>query len=362
MQTYRILIINLGSTSTKLAYCENDKFIIRENLTHEAEEIMKCPTFYDQYDIRITAIEDFLVRHDIKLEELDAISSRSGQTEPVRGGTYRVNLAMIEQNKSGRYANHINNIGPWIAYELCKKSKRAIPYITDATKTDEMEPLARYSGLKEIPRISTVQALNIKAMSKYYAEQNNKKFEDLNLVIAMLGGGISVLAMKEGKMIDCPDGIEGEGPFCNNRCLSVPIGPLVKLCYSGKYDLNGMMRHINGEAGLIAYLGTTNIQEIMTRIENGDEYAKEVMEAMCYQTAKEIGAMATVLKGDIDAILIIGGMANVPFIVDQIKERVSFIAPIAVLPGEREMEALAEGAYEALTGKREVHEFIPKEV
>ena len=177
----------------------------------------------------------------------------------------------------------------------------------------------------------------------------------------MLGGGIGVCAIRDGRMVDAPDALEGEGPFSNNRCCTVPIGQLVKLCYSGKYDREGMLRHINGEAGLMSYLETTDIRTIISMIEGGDQYAEEVLDAMCYQTAKEIGAMAAVLEGKVDAILLIGGMANVPFITRHIIDRVKFIAPVEIMPGEREMEALAQGSYRALTGQIPTLEFIPKE-
>ncbi len=196
-------------------------------------------------------------------------------------------------------------------------------------------------------------------MARYYARTISRKYEDLNLVVVMLGGGISVVAHKKGRMIDGPDGLEGDGPFSNNRSGGLPVGPLVKLCYSGKYDLKGMMHHINGEAGLMSYLGTTDIRGIQKQIDAGDKYAAEVIDAMCYQTAKDVGAYATVLKGEVDAILLIGGMANSACITGKIKERVSFIAPVVVLPGEREMEALCESAYDALTGKAEIQEFVP---
>lgn len=175
----------------------------------------------------------------------------------------------------------------------------------------------------------------------------------------MLGGGITVAAHQKGRMIDGPDGLEGDGTFSNNRCCTVPVGQLVKLCYSGKYDLKGMMKHINGEAGLMAYLGTTDIRGIEKAINEGDAYAEEVLDAMCYQTAKDIGAYATVLKGQVDAILLIGGMANSQFITEHIIDRVSFIAPVVVLPGEREMESLCLTSYDALCGKEEIQQFIP---
>lgn len=333
MKVYKILVINLGSTSTKVAYYENEECIIRESLTHDSEKLKICKRYTDQYELRRDAIEKFMADNHISLDDLDAIAPRGGQTEPIAGGTWTINEDMLVQTQSGEYGNHVCNLGPWIAYDLCKESNHAVPLTTDTPTTDEMNPIARYSGLKEIDRVSCVQALNTKAMARYYAETNGKDFKDIRVISAMLGGGIGIVAIRDGKMVDAPDALEGEGPFSNNRCCTVPVGRLVKLCYSGKYDLPGMIRHINGEAGLMAYLGTTDLRAIMKRIEDGDKYAEEVIDAMCYQTAKEIGAMATVLEGKVDAILLVGGMANIPFIVDHIKKRVEFIAPVVVMAG-----------------------------
>lgn len=359
MESKKILVINFGSTSTKIAYYEDDKCLIKDGLTHDVEAIKACKDVTDQYGLRKEAILAFMDEHGIKLDELDSVTSRGGQTEPIVGGTYRINDAMVEQVRSGEYGHHVCGVGVLVAYDLCQESAHAIPLTTDTPTTDEMEPVARYSGLKEIERVSCVQALNTKAMARYYAEQNGKKFEDVRVITVMLGGGIGVCAIRDGRMVDAPDALEGEGPFSNNRCCTVPVGKLVKLCYSGKYDLKGMIRHINGEAGLMAYLGTTDIRAIMAKIDDGDKYAEEVMEAMCYQTAKEVGAMAAVLEGKVDGILLIGGMANVPFIVEQIKKRVEFIAPVVVMPGEREMEALAGGSLRALNGEIPMLEFVP---
>ena len=360
--TTKILVINFGSTSTKIAYYVDNKCVIKDSLTHDVEEIKKCSSVNDQYDLRKAAILDFMAKNGIELSELDSVTTRGGQTEPIEGGTYLINEAMVEQVRSGEYGHHVCGVGVLVAFDLCKESGKAVPLTTDTPTTDEMDSIARYSGLKEIPRVSCVQALNTKAMARYYAETHGMKFEDARIITVMLGGGIGVCAIRDGKMVDAPDGLEGEGPFSNNRCETVPIGRLIKLCYSGKYDLKGMLKHINGEGGLMSYLGTTDIRAIMKNIEDGDKYSEEVMDAMCYQTAKEIGAMATVLKGKVDAIILIGGMANVPFITEHITERVDFIAPVVIMAGEREMEALAEGSYKALNGEIPTKVFVPKEV
>ncbi len=354
---YKVVAINLGSTSTKIAYFINDECQISTSLSHDPQELAACKDIWDQYELRKKAVEAFLSDNQIVLEELDAFSSRGGHCEPVVGGTYRIDDAFRAQNRSGQYGVHVGNLGVEIAWELSQKSGRAVPVVTDLPTTDEFEPLARYSGLKEIPRESRFQALNHKAMARYYAESIGRRYEDLNLVVAMLGGGISVAAHKKGMMVDGPDALTGDGPFSNTRCCTVPIGSLVKLCYSGKYTEKEMLRHINGEAGLMSYLGTTDVRAITERAKAGDETCAEVLAAMCYQTAKNIGAYATVLKGDVDAVLLTGGMANSDYLTDMIKERVSFIAPVVVLPGEREMESLCLNAYKAVSGQIELKKF-----
>lgn len=356
----KIFAINLGSTSTKIAYYEDEKEVLKDTIRYVPEDFKDCATVFEQNEIRKRDILVYMDEHQIDKNSLDAFVSRGGQTEPIVSGVYRINDAMIEQVESGDYGVHICSVGCRIAIEITEGTK-ALPLTVDTPTTDEFQPIAKISGLKEIERQSCFQALNQKAMAKYYAKSIGKDYKDLNLVVAMLGGGISVVAHEKGRMVDGPDALEGEGPFSNNRCCSLPVGQLVKLCYSGKYDLKGMMKHINGEAGLMSYLGTTDIREIMRRIEAGDEYAELIMDAMCYQTAKDIGAYATVLKGNVDAILFIGGMANVEFITQHIKERVEFIAPVVVLPGEKEMESLCLSALDALNGKEEIKEFVPRE-
>lgn len=357
----RNIAINMGSTSTKIAYYEDGKCKVSENIQHNPEQLVAFKDIWEQQEYRKAAIDDFLLRHSINLDDLDAISSRGGHTEPIIGGTYRINEDMICQSRSGKYGTHVCNVGFQLAYEYAKASAKAIPMVTDLPTTDEFEPIARISGLSEISRRSCFQALNQRAMARHYADTIGKKYEDLNLVVAMLGGGISVVAHKKGRMVDGPDALVGEGPFSNNRCGTVPIGEIIKECYSGNYTLKEMLFHINGEGGLVSYLGTTDIRAIQSRALNGDEKAYLVLDAMCYQTAKEIGAQATVMNGKIDAIILTGGMANSEFLTTRIRERVEFIAPVVILPGEREMESLGMSAYRVLVGQEELREFVPSE-
>lgn len=354
----KMFAINLGSTSTKVAYYEDHTCVLKDSIRHDSEALKEFSTVFDQKEMRQCMILQYMKEHGIQMDDLDAFVTRGGQTEPIPGGVYEINETMVEQAMSGRYGVHVCSVGTSIALDVCR-GRKAIPLTVDTPTTDELEPLARYSGLKEITRQSCLQALNHKAMARYYAESQGKRYEDMNLVVCMLGGGITVAAHKNGRMVDAPDGLEGDGTFSNNRCCTVPVGQLVKLCYSGKYDLKSMMKHINGEAGLMSYLGTTDIIGIEKRIREGDSYAQEVLDAMCYQTAKDIGAYATVLKGQVDAILLIGGMANSEYITGHISERVSFIAPVVVLPGEREMESLCLSAYSALNGEIPIMKFVP---
>lgn len=361
MKEYKVLAMNLGSTSTKLAYYINDTCQIKHSIAHSSEEVNKSKDIWDQYEFRRDAILAFMKENGIELDELDAVSTRGGHCQSLEGGTYHINDSYRAQNRSGRYGIHVCNLGVEIANELAEKSDHAIAVTTDMPTTDELEPIARFTGLPEISRKASFQALNHRAMATYYAEQNGKNYEELNLIVVMLGGGISVAAHSGGRMIDGPDALTGDGPFSNNRCCTVPVGPLVDLCYSGKYTHAEMKRHINGDAGLLAYLGTTDVREIQKRIADGDSYAEQVLDAMCYQTAKDVGAYATVLKGKVDAILLIGGMANSEWITEHIRERVDFIAPVVVMPGEREMESLCLNAYKAVSGQIELKEFNLKE-
>lgn len=356
---YRICAINLGSTSTKIAYYEDETCVCKDSISHSARSLAAYASVFDQMALRRETVVGYLRDHGVSLDQLDALVSRGPQTEPVSSGVYRINRPMVEQAESGAYGVHVCSVGCRIAYDLAQEHGFAA-LTADTPCTDEFEPLARYSGLKEVSRHSRFQALNHKAMARFYAQGIGKRYEDLNLVVAMLGGGISVVAHKRGRMVDGPDALEGDGAFSNNRCCSVPVGQLVRLCYAGTYDLEGMLRHVNGEAGLYAYLRETDTRAIEASIAQGDEHAREVLDAMCYQTAKDIGAYATVLEGDVDAILMIGGMANSSYITSRIAQRVSFIAPVEVLPGEREMESLCLSALGALRGDVEVREFAPR--
>ena len=348
----KIIVINLGSTSTKIAYFEDDKCVVKKTYDHDASEVRQFNTIWEQKDYRNSIIEKFMEEVGVKKEELAAFVTRGGHTEPVVGGVYRINQKMLEQSASEKYGNHISDLGLQLANEYSKYG--AVPLTVDTPCTDEFEPLARYSGLKEIPRVSRFHALNQKAAARKYAASIGKEYEDLNLIVCHMGGGSSVAAHKHGLMVDGPNGLDGDGPFNTNRSCGLPVGALIDMCFSGQYTRKEMRRKINGLGGLMSYIGETDIRKIEENFDK--EGYKEALDAMCYQTAKEIGSMATVLKGNVDAIIFTGGIANSKYVMDNIKEHISYIAPIILEPGEFEMESLGTNAYLALIGKREIKE------
>lgn len=350
----KIFVINLGSTSTKIAYFLNDKMEFKETIKHPAKEIEKFNTIWEQFDFRKKALDEFMNSHNINVKDLDAVVSRGGHTEPLSSGVYLINEKMLEESRSMKYGNHVSDLGLQLAYAYSKEGP--IPFTVDTACTDEFEPLARYSGLKEIERVSRFHILNHKAVSRKYASDINKKYEDLNLVVCHMGGGTSVAAHKKGKIIDGNNGLDGDGPFSTDRSCGLPVGALIDMCYSGKYSYKEMRRKIKGLGGLMSYVGDTDVMEIEKKAKNNDNKCKEALEAMCYQTAKEIGAMSTVLDGNVDAILITGGIANSKYLMDMIIKRVSFIAPVHLYPGEFEMESLGTNAYKALIKKTEIKE------
>lgn len=343
-----ILAINPGSTSTKLAIFSGDKILEVENISHKPEELSKYKTIYDQKDMRTAVVEEW-VESKINPEEIVAVVGRGGLLRPMPGGTYGVTDQMIEDLKIGYQGQHASNLGGIIAKELSLKLN--VPaFIVDPVSVDEMEDVARFSGTPLINRRSLVHALNIKAVCRKVCDKINKKPEESSFVIAHLGGGISVVPMKNGRIVDCNNALE-QGPFSPERAGGVPNGDMLKLCYSGEYTYDQMRKNLVGHGGLVAYLGTNDARDVDAMIENGDKKAELVLKAMAYQIAKEIGAMSTVLKGKVDRIVLTGGLAYDPYLVKWIEEMVSFIAPMEIVPGENEMLALAQGALRVINGE-----------
>lgn len=353
---YKLLIINPGSTSTKIGVYEDENPILVETLRHSSEEIGKYATIFDQFQFRKDVILKILSEKNFDIKTLSAVVGRGGMLKPIEGGTYTVNASMLEDLKIGFQGQHASNLGGIIANAI--GNSLGIPaFIVDPVVVDELEDVARISGMPEINRRSVFHALNQKAVAKRYAKENGKKYEELNLIVTHMGGGVSVGAHENGKVVDVNNALDGEGPISPERAGTIPTGDLVKLCYSGKYTLEEMQKKINGKGGFVAHLNTNDARAIEEAAEAGDEKAALILDALTYQVSKEIGRCAAVLRGKVDAILITGGIAYGKPIIEKIKERVSFIAPIVVYPGEDELLALAQGGLRVLNGEEKAKEY-----
>jgi len=355
----RILAINPGSTSTKFAVYDDLEELLVKNIPHDVDELQKFRGILDQYEFRKNLLLDSLEIAKIDPKSIDAVVGRGGLIKPIPGGVYRVNEEMIKDIKLQRLGEHASNLGGILAKEMASEAGHSEEaYIVDPVVVDEMDDIARYSGNCLLPRISIFHALNQKAVARRYAREHGKKYEDINLIVAHLGGGITVGAHSKGKVIDVNNGLDGDGPFSPERSGSVPVGALAKLCFSEKYDHLKVRKMIIGKGGIVSYLGTNSAVEVEDRIAVGDKHAMAVYEAMAYQIAKEIGTYSTVLKGKIDAILMTGGAAKSDMLVGWIKERVDFLADVHVYPGEDEIHALVEGVYFAYKGEQEIKEYV----
>ncbi len=355
----RILAINPGSTSTKISVFDDLNEIFTTVLRHSSEELGQYPRIIDQYQFRKKIIIDSLSNAKIDVHSLDAVVGRGGLLKPIPGGVYRVNDVLINDLKKELLGEHASNIGGILAKEIANENIKIIDaFIVDPVVVDELDDIARISGNPILPRISIFHALNQKAVARRYAREYRKNYNELNLIVVHLGGGITVGVHKNGRVIDVNNGLDGEGPFSPERAGTLPAGALAKLCFSDKYQLHEIRKMITGKGGMVAYLGTNDASEVERRIINGDAKAKLILESMAYQVSKEIGACSAVLEGKIDRILITGGLAYSERIINYIIDKVSFLAPIKVYPGEDEMRALAEGTYYALKGEIPIKDYI----
>lgn len=352
----KILAVNPGSTSTKIAVYEDTTPLLVRNIRHSVTELSRFPRVIDQFEFRKNLVIEALKENDIPFQ-FDAIVGRGGLLKPIQGGVYEVNDAMLDDIVHAM-RSHACNLGCLIASELAGLLPGCRAFIADPGVVDELDEIARITGSPLMPRITIWHALNQRAIARRYAAgltaaspDHPVHYEDLNLIICHLGGGISVGAHHYGRAIDVNNALDGEGPFSPERAGTLPAGPLIDLCYSHRFRKDELKKRISGHAGLAAHLGTTDILAIIQSIEAGDEKAELVLNAMIYQVAKNIGAAAVVLFGKIDAILLTGGIAHSDYVTSRLKERVSFLAPVHVFPGEDELEALAVNALGALKGE-----------
>lgn len=351
MNTIQVLAINPGSTSTKIAVFEDTSPVFIQTIQHSKTELEKYDVITSQFGFRKNLILEQLQEAEISLSSLNVIMGRGGLLKPVESGVYAVNEKMVEDLRSCKYGEHASNLGGLIAYDIAKSLPNANAYIANPVVVDELNDLARYSGHPLLPRKSIFHALNQKAVAREHARQIMKKYEDLNLIVVHLGGGITVGAHQKGRVTDVNQGLDGDGPFSPERSGSLPVGDLVRLCFSGKYTMKEVLKMIVGEGGLIAYLGTNSAMEVEQRAQAGDLEAKMVYDAMAYQVAKEVGAMAAVLKMDVDGILITGGIAHDKYFTHQVISYCHRIAPVHIIPGEDEMKALALNGRRVILGE-----------
>ena len=348
-----ILVINPGSTSTKVAVYRGSREMHARNIEHSAPELARFNLVSEQFDLRREAIGKWLDTLSEKDRRFAAVAGRGAPLKPLEGGTYAISAQMLDDVRTSRYSNHASNLGALLADHFA--SHYGVPaYITDPITVDNFTELARLSGVPGIVRRCRSHCLNIKAMGRAEAARRGKRLNEVNFVIVHMGGGISVAAVEKGRIVDVNDGLLGMGPFSPDRAGALPIGALVELCYSGKYAKQELIDILSKKSGLIGYLGEGDLRRVEQMIEAGDKQAELVFRAMAYQVAKEIGAAGAVLKGKIEAIILTGGMAHSRRLTDEISSYVAFIAPIVMAAGEHEMQALAEGATRALSGEEEV--------
>jgi butyrate kinase len=352
---YKILSINPGSTSTKIAVYENEKCIFVENISHQEAELLPFENLIDQFDLRKQYVEKSIIAHNITMSELSAVVGRGGQLIPMKSGGYMITQDMLDELRSERTRPHASNLGALIAYSIAEPL--GIPaYIYDAVSSDEFKDIAHVTGIPGIVRESFCHVLNAKASARKAAAQMGLTYTEKNFIVAHLGGGISISVHEKGRIVDA---IQADGgPFSTERAGSVPLGYVIDLCYSGGYTKKELFDLLNRDSGLKGLLGTNDCRVIETKIANGDEHARLIYEAEAYQIAKGIGEMFPVLCGDIDAIILTGGMAYSEYITTKVTQYVKKLAPVIVFPGENEMEALSLGALRILRGEEQYSTYI----
>jgi len=354
----KILAINPGSTSTKIAVYEDERACFTLNVDHPAEEVARFSGISDQFEMRRDLVLATLHAEGFRLEELAAVVGRGGMVGPMKSGAYEVNEAMVKRLRTNPVQDHASNLGGLIAFEIARRIG-VKAYIYDSVMVDELPPVAKVTGLPELPRISTSHVLNSRAMAIRCAKLLGRDHRELCLLVAHLGGGISCGLYDRGRLIDVLTPVEG--PFSPERSGRVPAQELVDLCFSGRYDRKAMQQRLAGKGGIKAYLGTVDIREVIRMAEGGHAQAALLLDAMCYQVAKGIGELATVVCGKVDRIILTGGMAHAGEVTRRIQERITFIAPVEILPGENEMESLVLGTLRVLRGEEQAWEYVDQE-
>ncbi|WP_300380589.1 butyrate kinase [Clostridium sp.] len=354
--SYRLLVINPGSTSTKIGVYEDENEILGETLIHSSKEIGNYNTICEQFNFRKSLILDIFNEKNFDINSLDAVVGRGGLLKPMESGTYLVNDVMINDLKIGLQGEHASNLGGIMAGEIGKIA--GIPsFIVDPVVVDELQEVARVSGMPEIKRVSIFHALNQKAIGKRYAKEIGRDYKNLNLIVVHMGGGVSVGAHKGGRVIDVNNALDGEGPFSPERSGGIPALSLVRLCFSGEYTIDEINKKVTGNGGVVEYLNTNDFREVEKMAKDGNKKAKLIIDAFVYQVSKEIGAYSVVLNGKVDAILLTGGIAYSKDITKAIEDKVGFISEVILYPGEDELLALAQGGLRVLKGEEDAKEY-----
>lgn len=352
MSEPHILVINPGSTSTKVSLFEGEREIFTGSIEHKLEDLARFNKASDQDVYRMELIISTLQKNKIDTSQIKAIVGRGGLLKPIEGGTYRVNQEMVADLRRGIQGDHPSNCGGLIAYTI-SKNINCEAFIVDPVVVDELQDIARLSGMPLIQRRSIFHALNQKAVARQAAQRLNKKYDEINVIVSHLGGGITVGAHQNGRVIDVNNGLDGDGPYSPERSGGVPVGDLTKACFSGEYTFADMKKLIKGHGGVVAYLGSRDMKQVEEDVIAGNQEYRQIYEGLAYQVSKEIGACATVLSGKVDAICITGGLAFSEILVKWIEDRVKWIAPVMIFPGEEEMKALVLGGLRVLTGDEE---------
>ena len=356
IMSIKSLIINPGSTSTKIGVFEDETLLFEETLRHTTEEISQYASIADQKDFRKKIITDLLDEKQFDIKSLNVVVGRGGMLKPIPGGTYAVTDELLADLVVGKQGQHASNLGGILAREI--GDSIGVPsFIVDPVVVDELMPIARYSGVPELPRKSVFHALNQKAVAKRYAKEQGVPYESLNLIVVHMGGGVSVGAHEKGMIVDVFNALDGDGAFSPERAGGVPSGALIKMCFSGEYTEKEVYSKIVGKGGFNAYLGTNDMRDVMKKVNEGDAKAAEMVDAFTFQVAKDMGSMACVLKGKVDQIIVTGGIAYNAPVIEALKERAGFIAPFTVYPGEDELLALTQGALRVLNGEEKAMEY-----
>ena len=357
---HRILAINPGSTSTKFAVFNESECVFTKTIRHPLEQLLRYKNVIDQFAFRKGLIIEALVDEGIEVDSIKFIIGRGGLTYPLESGVYRVNNLMLKHLKEGVMGQHASNLGAMLADYIALQIPDAQAFIADPVVTDELQDIARFAGHPQFERRSVFHALNQKAVARFHSKQVNKKYETLRLIIAHLGGGISVGAHKGGKVIDVNNALDGEGAFSPERAGTLPVGQVIDLCFKGDLSREQIQRMFVGEGGFVAYLGTNDAMEVENLAKQGNQQAAKVQEALFYQVAKMIGEMAVVLEGNVDGILLTGGMAYNKELEKYISKKAGFISEIYTYPGEDELAALAMNALRIANGEVLAKEYSPK--